>query len=165
MYYLNIFFIYSFIGYVLEYFICNLFGRVYNSGFIYGPLTPVYGIGMIFIIFNHKLLNKTIINKPTKIIFHFFLNMIVLTTLEFIAGNLIYHLTGDIYWNYSDLKYNLGYFISLEVALIWGVASTLVFYLFNPIINKISKIIPKYLTIILTALYSIDIVISLILKL
>ena len=67
-------------------------------------------------------------------------------------------------WNYEKHKFNIGPYISLETANMWGIASILVLYVIKPIINKIEKHIPKFITYILILLFSIDVIATIILK-
>ena len=51
--------------------------------------------------------------------------------------------------DYSSHKYNIGSYISLEMTLVWGIATVIFIYIINPILNVIVKNIPKYITIVL----------------
>lgn len=159
MIYLNIFYFFSIVGYILE----TLFIKNYNSGIFYFPWTPVYGIGiLIAILVYNKFKNKF----PTwlEIFLHFVSCAFILSCLEFIGGHLIELIFNKVYWNYDSFKYNLGKYISLETALIWGIGSTLTVYLIYPHLSKILKKVPKWWTIVLTTIFLIDIIITFIVK-
>ena len=47
MYYINIFFVYSILGFLIESLFCSFLPL--KSGILYGPWTIVYGIGMTFV--------------------------------------------------------------------------------------------------------------------
>ena len=59
MYYINSFFIYSVIGFLMESALYKIFSIDNYSGFLSGPITPVYGIGVLIIL----ITNKYIIEK------------------------------------------------------------------------------------------------------
>ena len=50
MYWTNCFFVYSILGYVMEMLFGYMIGANAESGFLYGPWTPIYGIASILII-------------------------------------------------------------------------------------------------------------------
>ncbi|MDD2208133.1 MAG: putative ABC transporter permease [Bacilli bacterium] len=160
MIYLNIFHFFSIIGYILE----TLFIKNYNSGILYLPWTPVYGISILIAIFINKKIENISKKKLLKIFIHFVSCALILSCLEFISGHLIELIFNKVYWNYDSFKYNLGKYISLETALIWGISSTLTVYLIYPHLSKILKKVPKWWTIVLTIIFLIDIIITFIVK-
>lgn len=164
MYYLNIFYLFSIFGFIFESTFVKLWNSNFNSGVLFGPWTPVYGIGVIVIILIHKWIDKHIDNNILKGVLLFFLCAIILSLLEFLGGVLIEIIFNKVYWSYEEMKYNLGHYISLEVASIWGIMSIILIYLINPIVEKFINKIPKWLTIVLSVLFFIDFVITLIIK-
>lgn len=161
MYYFNIFFIYSIIGYFYEILICLLFNNKLESGFMYGPWTPIYGIGVLLILIVSKTLFKKLkLNKIVENIIFFFIIIFILTTIEWIAGNLLYLIYHKDFWNYSNMIFSIGKYISLLVSLIWGLFSFIVLYIIHPQIKKITKKIPKFFTYTLIILFIIDLLFS-----
>ena len=160
MYYLNYFFIMSLIGHFIETFIYD----DGNSGILLAPWTPVYGIGTILILLINKVINKYIKNKYVKIILLFLSSMIILSIIEAMGGYLIEYLFHTTFWDYSDFKFNIGKYIAVEIAIIWGLCSILLIYFIKPLIDKIISKIPKYLTYTLLILFIIDLVLTLIIK-
>lgn len=113
MRYLNVFYFFSITGYILE----TLLLKNYESGILFLPWTPVYGIGILIALFIYnKIKNK--IPKWLEIILHFISCALILSLIEFIGGYLIEFTFNKVYWNYNLLKYNIGKYISLESALI-----------------------------------------------
>ena len=154
-YFLNIFFIFSIIGFILE----TIFIKDYQSGILYLPWTPIYGIAVLIALpIKNKLGNMY--KKPMEIFLFLLLTMIILSGLEFIAGYSIEYIFNEIYWNYDYLKFNIGRYIALEMALIWGIGSAISVYLLLPLFKKAEKYIPWWLTIILTGLFLIDITVT-----
>ena len=158
MYYINYFFIFSIIGHILETFI------YYNgeSGILFGPWTPVYGFGTVIILLIYNFLKNNTKNKYSKIFLLFILSSIILTIIEAIGGYLIEYIFNITFWDYSYYKFHIGKYISLEMALIWGLCSILVVYFLKPLIDKIIGKIPKYLTYLLTVLIIIDLIYTII---
>ena len=156
-YYINVFLIYSMLGYVLETFMKIFFFKDMNNGILYGPWVPVYGFGTCLIIFIMRFIfNRIKVKRITKIILLFLVSTIVLTLLELIGGYLIEMLTGEIFWDYSDLKFNFGHYIALEISLFWGIMSLIITYLIKPITDKIIKKIPNSITYIVLFLFIVD---------
>ena len=162
MYYINYFFIFSIIGHLFETIISN------KSGILYGFWTPVYGFGCLIILFIHKLLDKyekdKNINNFSKKIILFFTSFIILSIIELIGGFLIELIFGIEMWNYSNFMFNIGKYISLETSLIWGISSLILIYALKPFIDKIINRIPKVITYILSFLFVLDCMLTLLLK-
>ena len=158
MYYINIFFIFSIIGHFIE----NFVYTHVDSGILYGPWTPIYGFGVLIILLINHILKKLKINKYLYPVVLFTISAIFLSTLEYIGGILIENLYGRIFWDYSSEKFNIGKYTSLKMCLIWGISSILVIYLIKPLLDKIIKKTPKFITYILVFLFIIDIIFTII---
>ncbi|MEG1892320.1 MAG: putative ABC transporter permease [Bacilli bacterium] len=161
MYYVfNLFFIFSFLGFVLEQLSMNLLKKPYNSSLLYGPCTPVYGISFFVIYGINKLLDYLNIKVIKKLILFFILSFIFMSLLEFITGELIFITTGIVYWDYSNIPLNFGKYVCVPISLIWSIYSILINYLIFPFINKYIKKLPKLLTLIFLCLFFIDVIYS-----
>lgn len=162
MYYINYFFIFAIIGHFIE----TVFVSNFTSGILYGWWTPVYGFGTILILLIGKIIDK--FNLKGKRIFKIFITyltcMIILSLIELIGGYLIKFIFDTEIWNYEHHKFNIGSYISLEMANIWGIASIFVLYVLKPIIDKLEKYIPKWITYILMILFIIDVGCTVLLK-
>ena len=162
MYYINIFFIFSFIGFLFEN-VLNIFTNDnFNSGILYGPWTFIYGIGALLIVVVNKFLNQYRLKKVKEIILFYLIVTILMTLVEFSGGMLIENIFHRVYWDYTNMRFNYGKYICLEVSLVWGLMATLINYLVLPLINKFEKKIPWFITIIFVILFIIDIVFTLI---
>ncbi|MBQ3021449.1 MAG: hypothetical protein IJD92_04435 [Bacilli bacterium] len=84
---INIFLFYSIIGNVFERIVMYFIDRTYVSGFMGTIFTPIYGIGVLLILYLHKKIN--INNKYLKIFLEFIVFAIILSILEYIGGVLI----------------------------------------------------------------------------
>jgi len=163
MFYINLFFIFSIMGYLLETLTMYFLNIDYNSSVLYGPWTTIYGLAIFVMIVVYILINKFKFKKKKEIIIYFFAISISLTVLEGISGYVIELTQNKIYWNYDNYKFNIGHYMALEVALIWGLLSTFSMYFIVPRIKKLVNKIPKIITYIAIIIFIIDIIISFIL--
>ncbi len=157
MYYLKYFFLTSILGFLLETIING------DSGILYGPYTPVYGIGCLIILLIFEKNKKRNINKYLKFIIIVIASTLLLTLAELVGGLLIEKIFGITFWNYTDKKYNIGKYICLEISSIWFLASIL-FLFFKPILDKVIKKIPNIVIWILLIIFAVDMSITLINK-
>ena len=164
MYYINTFFIFSIFGFIFETFINMCLKQKLNSGFLYGPYTPIYGIGVIIIILINKWLDKKDITKSKKIIITFLINSIILTISELIGGYLIKWIFHQNLWDYSGLPLHIGKYISIEISIIWGILSLIYIYCIKKITDVFIKKIPKYISYEFIIIFIIDLIITLITK-
>ena len=165
MYYINTFIIYSLLGHFLEITAQSFYLKNPNSGILFGPWTPAYGIGCIIILLTYKTIFKKMkTNKILEILVAFIVVSILLSLIEFLGGILIEKIFGIVFWNYSNQKFNIGKYISLEMTLLWGIASLLFYYIINPIIYKLIIKIPKFVTYLLFILFLTDLICTIISK-
>ncbi len=161
MYYINLFFLFSILGHLLE---TLLIKSEFTSGIMFGWWTPVYGIGAIVITLIYKFLTKHVKKEGWKAFFLFILSAIILTFMEFSAGMIIEKVFNKIFWNYEPYRYNLGKYISLETAGVWAISSIVLIYILKPFLDKIIEKIPKWITWILIILFVVDLVLTIALK-
>jgi len=162
MYFINNFFFYSIIGHIFEsiiYLFCEG-----ESGILYGPWTPVYGIGVVIIFSFYIYFIKKGFSKKIIIWNLFLVGFILLTLIECIGGYLLELIFGTVFWNYDGLPLHIGNYISLEISFIWGILSIICVIFFKPLSDKIIKKIPICVTWIFIILFFIDILITLYLK-
>lgn len=157
MYYINIFFISSFLGFLLETFLKIFFFHSMNNGIMMGPWIPIYGFGCaIIVLIENFIFSKKNISKISKLLLLFFSVSVILTLLEWIGGILIEVCFDKIFWDYSHLKFNIGHYIALEMSIVWGLFSILFVCLIRPLEDLIIKKIPKWLTILVSIIFIID---------
>lgn len=162
MYYINYFFLYSLIGHIIES-IIYLF-KSGESGILYGPWTPVYGFGIVLILFINKFLKKYNLKKIKHYFYLFLLSSILLSLSEFLGGVLIERVFHKTFWDYSNEVFSFGKYASLKMSLIWGVSSVIFIKFLKNISDKIVKKIPKFITWILIILILLDIIFTIYLK-
>ena len=74
-------------GNIGERIVMNFFDRTYVSGFMGTFFTPVYGIGVLLVLYLHDKIK--IKNKYFKMLVEFFIYAILLGIVEYIGGVLI----------------------------------------------------------------------------
>lgn len=152
--YINIFLFYSILGNIFERVTMYFLDRDYVSGFMGSIFTPIYGIAILIVLFIHNRIK--IKNRFLRILIEFFIYCVVLTILEFIGGILIENVFNKIFWNYDKFKYNLGIYVSLETTLVWGLLSIFVLYIIHPIFMKLESYIPKFISILFSIIFLIN---------
>ncbi len=158
MFYVNCFFVYSILGYILETVVSLITKSNFKSGILTGPWTIVYGIGALVILFTSNYLFKNLhMNRVIETIVLFFVIGIILSFLEALGGVLTEKIFGKVFWDYSSQKYHIGHYISLEMTLVWGVASIIFIYVIHPLLKNFIKKIPIFITIILIGLFLFDV--------
>ena len=157
MLYLKYFFVYSILGYLFEGSVSYLRRGKFESGILFGPWTPIYGIGVIFVlILSNFLFSSMNLFWWLEVIIVFLTLMLVMTFIEWLAGLLIEYFFGVIFWNYTSFKYNFGKYIALEVSLVWGLLSMLIIYVIHPFLSDYIRLIPSSFFYILVILLILD---------
>lgn len=113
-YYVALFAIYSFLGWVIEVIYRSVTQRKFvNAGFLYGPFIPIYGIGVAFIIILQYFFHTWHI-VPRFIIFG-----LTLTAIEYAVGFLSEKIFKLTLWDYSENKFNLHGRVCLHFSIFW----------------------------------------------
>ena len=160
MFYLNIFFIFAISGYILETITFFVINKPYNSSILYGPWTPIYGIASLIMVVVYLIIKKLKFSLKKEKIIYFITIALVLTIMEGIAGYIIEITQNKIYWNYDNLIFNVGHYMTLEISLIWGFLAFISMYLIIPKIKKIINKIPKLVTMVILGLFIVDCIIT-----
>lgn len=137
------FFIYAFIGWLLEtFYAVSTLGHFVKRGFLYGPLCPIYGLGAIILI---SVLNKYKSNSLKL----FFYSAIIFSLFEYIAGFALDALFSAKWWDYTNDFMNLNGRISIFYSFAWGIIALIFINHIHPFIEKkVHKIIKKIPNII-----------------
>ena len=149
---------------ILGHFIESTFFSNNGSGFLYSYWTPIYGIGAVIILIIYKYVNKTNLKRFSKIITLFIICAITLSFIEIIGGYLIKLAFHKELWNYTNHKFHIGKYTSLEMSLIWGLSSILFIYIIKPFVDKIVFKVPKFLSLVCISLFILDIIVTLVIK-
>ena len=136
---LALFFIYAFLGWCAEVVYTAVSkGRFVNRGFLNGPVCPIYGVGVLFILsFFHPLREDW-----------FFLlvgSTVVATVLEYLANRMLEHWVGTKWWDYSGYRFNFGGYVCLNFSLFWGVGAVAIVKWVHPLIYFLLGLVPTLL--------------------
>ena len=153
---LAFFLIYSCLGWCLEVvYAAATTGQLVNRGFLNGPVCPIYGFGMILVLFFLTPLEGSLLLL--------YLGGVLLpSVLELVGGWVLYKLYRTRWWDYSDRPFNIGGYICLEFSLLWGVGALLMVKAVHPAIAALVDIVPPLVGFILMcllyAVYAADVV-------
>ena len=147
------FFVYGFIGWIIENIFCYyIHGHFQKDGFLKGPFKPMYAIAMPLIIELYKVV--------PNLIFLFIISLIIPTSVEYITGFIMRKYFKKDYWDYTKEKYNYQGIICLRFSIIWILLSIIDVKIIQPyfiyrIFNSIYEIWPSISILFIIAL-SID---------
>ena len=152
------FILYSFAGWVLESVYKTLAQKKFvNSGFLNGPLCPIYGFGAIIMILSLNFLKE----RPLLL---FVAAFFILSVWEYIVGILLEKIFKTKYWDYSYLKYNFQGRVCLKNSIYWGLLGVAFTFVIHPFIKQYVDMIPEktltYVNIVVYTVLITDVVIS-----
>ncbi len=134
--YLAFFVIYAFLGWCAEVIFNTInTGHFVNRGFLSGPVCPIYGFGMVIVVFCLTPLQK-------NWLLLFFGSMFLTSALEWITGYVLKKVFHTSWWDYSNQPFNLGGYICLRFSILWGLGCVMVMDLIHPGITRFVRWIP-----------------------
>ena len=160
MYILTIFLSYSFFGFIFETIVSLVTDGKLNSGIMFGPWTPIYGFGVLIMLFLKKQLKKLNLKKYQEIIVFFLSIVVILSLLEQTGGMLLDKVFHKTLWDYSNLKFHITKYIALEISLGWGLGAIIIGYIIHPKLKKYFQKMPFVITAIAALIFSIDAIIT-----
>ncbi|ALS37233.1 putative membrane protein [Enterococcus rotai] len=155
-----LFFIYSFIGWLWETIYCSLKARKFvYRGFLVGPYCPIYGFGIIGVLYFLEPLRQNIVVL-------YLLSTILVTILEYITSYGLEKLFHASWWDYKDVPLNINGRVALPVSLFWGVGCVLIVRVIHPKVMLLEHFLSEkfglLLPIILLLLITSDLVYTLV---
>ena len=125
------FFIYSIVGWIFESTFCSVKAKpphFINRGFLFGPLCPIYGVGLVAVTF---LLQPFDDLPPLE---KFFAIAIICSIIEYVASFVMEKLYHVRWWSYKNSWYNitLNGRISLWTSVGFGIGGLLVLNYIHP---------------------------------
>ena len=155
---LAFFLIYSCTGWCLEViFAAATTGQLVNRGFLNGPVCPIYGFGMIIVLFALTPLQDSVLLLYIG-------GVILPSALELVGGWALYKLYHTRWWDYSDFPFNIGGYICLQFSLLWGVGTLVVMRIVHPVVAGLVDMIPPFIGLVvmcvLYAVYAADVVVT-----
>ncbi len=119
----------SFLGWIVESgFRSMIEKRIVNSGFLSGPIIPIYGFGAV-LIYILSLMISTLLPFWILII----ISMIIPAILEYITSFLMEKILSIKLWDYSGEKLNIKGRICLKFSLIWAVLTLITVFFIQPL--------------------------------
>lgn len=144
--YMLCFFLYGFVGWCTEVgFAAVKQRRFVNRGFLNGPICPIYGVGVTFVIL--------LLTPFSRNVFFFYVfSVIVVTILEGTTGWAMDKIFHNKWWDYSHMPFNLGGYVCLLFSMLWGAACIFIIYFLHPAVYKGLSLLPNALELVLTIL-------------
>ena len=136
--YISYFFIYSFLGWVMEtIYAVIVTGSFVKRGFLFGPVCPIYGFGAVILI----MATKNLYGKPFQ---KFLISTIAFTVFEYLVSLILESLFGLRWWDYSNDFLNIQGRVSLLYSIAWGLIGLLLLEKLHPLVqNFIQKMNAK----------------------
>lgn len=138
---------YSVLGWCMETVYCSVqAGHFVPRGFLYGPLCPIYGVGVLMMI----CWFQPLMDWP----FLFYVAATVgMTSWEYFVGWFLETTTHVKYWDYSDKRFNIKGRVCLSIAMTWGILSYLVLYFIHPFVSAQLRRIPDIARYVLDGVF------------
>ena len=152
------FLVYSCLGWCLEVvYAAATTGQIVNRGFLNGPVCPIYGFGMVIVLF--------VLTPFARSTLALYIGGVILpSALELVGGWALYKLYHTRWWDYSDKPFNIGGYICLEFSLLWGVGTLVMMKAIHPTIAGLVELVPPFIGFILMcflyAVYAADVVVT-----
>lgn len=141
------FYIYGFAGWVWESFLCPILTkhRIRNSGFLIGPIVPIYGVGALVV---------SLLFSPDESVLSIFIEgAFVACIIEYMTSWIMETLYQRRWWDYSDKAFNVNGRVCLEGFLVFGLFSVIaVKYVQPALVQKIVYYDSTLLIVVATAL-------------
>ena len=157
---LTYFMIYSFLGWGMESTVRSISEKkLINTGFLKGPICPIYGIGAIILF----LFLDRFENRPVLL---FFIAILLLTIWAYLVGVLLEKMFHTKYWDYSNQKFNFQGRICLVNSICWGILGVVFIKYIHPfiqqIVSKVDSNLLYYVISIVTIIFLVDMIVSIV---
>lgn len=129
---LFIFLFYSFIGWFGEVlFILLKEKKFVNRGITNGPFCTLYGLIAVVLSLTLNDIDNTFVVFLSSILYS--------TIIQYIVGKILSSFNKQVWWDYSNKKYNVDGYICLNYSLLWGIFGTILIRFINPPLLTIFK--------------------------
>lgn len=130
------FLIYACLGWGMETAYCSITEKKFMvRGFLYGPVCPIYGVGVLMMICWFAPLTGS------PVVFYLAAT-VCMSAWEYFVGWFLEVTTHIKYWDYSMFKFNLHGRICLWVCLMWGVLAYIVIFWIHPFVSGLVLLAP-----------------------
>ena len=147
------FIIYSFLGWCLEsIYKTIIYKKPTNSGFLYGPFCPMYGIGAVIMIMASQISNNILVI--------FIMAFLIFSLWEYIVAVILEKLFKTKYWDYSNLKFNFQGRVCLKNSIYWGILGVLLVFIIQPFFDGLISEIPENILIYVNTILTLAILVD-----
>ena len=159
------FFLYGCIGWGVEVVYAAIKERrLVNRGFLCGPICPIYGCGMVVLNWTVAALAPSGEGKSVSTVAVFFVGMVLTTAIELVGGWTLFKIYHIRWWDYSNMKFNIGGYICPQFSLLWGLGSVIMVKVVHPALAKASSPLPMKVLVpaeaAVLALFVVDLIVS-----
>ena len=127
--------------------------------FLYGFI----GFGMVGLIYSVSLIPMPDSGSMSAVAI-FFIGMILTTAIELVGGWALFKIYHIRWWDYSNMKFNLGGYICPQFSLLWGLGSVLMIKVVHPLLARGSSPMPfnimLIVDVVLLVLFVVDVAAS-----
>jgi len=143
------FFVYGVLGWCVEVaFAAVKEGRFVNRGFLNGPICPIYGVGVVSVIFSLQGFSESLLIL-------YLASAVLVTFIEWLTGYVMDRIFHQKWWDYSGQPLNIGGYVCLPFSLIWGVFCVFIVKCFQPLVAHLIGYIPHIAGIVILVILSI----------
>lgn len=137
---INCFFLFSFLGYILECTVLSYENKrpVLNRGFGHGPFCIIYGFGSL----GAMIILRPLVDNPAAL---YLASLTMATFMELLTAGIMIRLFGSFWWDYSQKPFNYKGIICLESSIAWGFLGIFYFRFLNGFVNQMVGMIPEFL--------------------
>ena len=152
---INVFFIYSFLGWVMECIVITYEQKqlTLNRGFVHGPFCIIYGSGALI---GYSIV-RPLAGNPLLL---FIVGAVFASLLELLTAKLMTYCFGSFWWDYSAKPFNYKGILCLESTLAWGVLAIVIVNFFHGfLVRTVASVRPEITTFTAVALlvwYAVD---------
>ena len=109
------FYIYGVLGWCVEVaYAAVKQGKFINRGFLNGPICPIYGVGVVLVIY-------CLGEVRGNLLVLYAASIALVTVIEGITGFVMDKMFHHKWWDYSNQPLNIGGYVCLVFSLIWGI--------------------------------------------
>ncbi|MFD1432499.1 putative ABC transporter permease [Lacticaseibacillus yichunensis] len=133
------FFAYAFVGWLWESGYVSVKKHQWvNSGFLTGPVIPVYGFAMTAVL-------AAIAPFQNNLVVLYLLSALVVTVIEYITSWLMEKLFHARWWDYSNVPLNLNGRVALPISAFWGLGVVAIVKFVHPLVaNVVTRLDTAY---------------------
>lgn len=143
------FFVYGVLGWCVEVaFAAVKEGRFVNRGFLNGPICPIYGVGVVSVVFSLQGFSGSLLVL-------YLTSAVLVTLIEWLTGYVMDRIFHQKWWDYSGQPLNIGGYVCLPFSLIWGVFCVFIIKCFQPMVRHLVGYIPHVAGVVILVVLSI----------